>query len=108
MGQEATIITNAQWVKNLPTMQETQRCRFVPWSGKIAWRRKCQLTPVLLPEKSHGQRSLANYSPCGSQKLDIMMKQNNGIMDSFKIEKGACQGFILSPCLFNFYVEDIM
>ena len=43
----------------------------------------------------------------GSQKLD-MMKQNNGIMDSFKIEKGVCQGYILSPCLFHFYVEDIM
>ena len=25
-------------------------------------------TPVFLPEKSHGQRSLAGYSPWGSQK----------------------------------------
>ena len=37
-----------------------------------------------------------------------MMKQNNGIMDSFKIEKGVCQGYILSPCLFHLYVEYIM
>ena len=28
-------------------------------------RRKCQPTPVFLPEKSHGQRSLASYSPWG-------------------------------------------
>ena len=29
-------------------------------------------------------------------------------MDWFKIGKGACQGYILSPCLFNFYTEYIM
>ena len=29
------------------------------------WRRKWQLTPVCSPEKSHGQRSLAGYSPWG-------------------------------------------
>ena len=27
------------------------------------WTRKWQHTPVVLPEKSHGQRSLAGYSP---------------------------------------------
>ena len=30
--------------------------------GKIPWRRKWQLTPVLLPGKSHGQRRLVGYS----------------------------------------------
>ena len=34
------------------------------------WRRKSQPTPVLLPEKSHRQRSLAGYSPCGCKELD--------------------------------------
>ena len=29
-------------------------------------------------------------------------------MDWFKIEKGIHQGCILSPCLFNLYVEYIM
>ena len=29
-------------------------------------------------------------------------------MDWFQIGKGACQGCILSPCLFNFYAEYIM
>ena len=29
-------------------------------------------------------------------------------MDWFQIEKGVHQGCILSPCLFNFYVEYIM
>ena len=30
---------------------------------------KWQLTPVFLPEKSHGQRSLAGYSPDGHKEL---------------------------------------
>ena len=29
-----------------------------------------QLTPVLLPGKSHGQRSLVGYSPWGREELD--------------------------------------
>ena len=29
-------------------------------------------------------------------------------MDWFKIGKGVLQGYILSPCLFNFYAEYIM
>ena len=29
-------------------------------------------------------------------------------MNQFKIGKGVHQSCILSPCLFNFYVEDIM
>ena len=33
--------------------------------GKIPWRRKWQPTPVILPGKSHGWRSLVGYSPCG-------------------------------------------
>ena len=34
------------------------------------WRRKWQLTPVLLPEESHGGRSLVGYSPWGRKELD--------------------------------------
>ena len=36
---------------------------FDSWVGKIPWRRKWQSTSVLLPGKSHGQRSLVGYSP---------------------------------------------
>ena len=57
----------AQMVKNLSTMQET---RVDPWVGKIPWRRKWQPTPVFLPGKSHGQRSLAGYSPRGGKESD--------------------------------------
>ena len=35
------------------------------------WRRKWQCTPVFLPGKSHGQRSLAGYSPWGHKDWDV-------------------------------------
>ena len=37
---------------------------------KIPWRRKWQSTPVLLPGKSHGWRSLIGYSPWGRKESD--------------------------------------
>ena len=35
----------------------------IPASGRSPWRRKWRPTPVFLPGKSHGQRSLAGNSP---------------------------------------------
>ena len=35
------------------------------------WRRKWQPTPVLLPGKSHGRRSLIGYSPWGPEESDM-------------------------------------
>ena len=56
-----------QTVKRLSTMWETG---FDPWVWKIPWRRKWQSAPVLLPGKSHGQRSLVGYSPWGRKESD--------------------------------------
>ena len=51
-------------VKNSPANAgDIKRCRFDPWVGKIPWRRAWLPTPVFLPGASHGQRSLAGYSP---------------------------------------------
>ena len=36
--------------------------------GKIPWRRERLLTPVFLPGKFHGQRSLVGYSPWGRRE----------------------------------------
>ena len=41
-----------------------------PWVGKIPWRREWLSTPVFLPGKSYGQRSLAGYSPWCHKELD--------------------------------------
>ena len=45
-----------------------KRCRLNPWVGKVPWRREWQPTPVFLPGKSHGQRSLAGYGITKSWK----------------------------------------
>ena len=53
------------WLKGKPPCGSDGRvclkCRrpgFDPWVGKIPWKRKWQPTPVILPGKSHGCRSL--------------------------------------------------
>ena len=35
-------------------------------------------------------------------------RTGRGTTDWFQIGKGVCQGYILSPCLFNLYAEYIM
>ena len=52
-------------------MCQCRRHKFDPWVEKIPWRRKWQLTPVCLPEKSNEQRSLVGYSPWGHKELDM-------------------------------------
>ena len=48
-----------------------KRHGFNPWVQKILWSRKWQPTPVFLPGKSHGQRSLAGYNPWGCKESDM-------------------------------------
>ena len=45
--------------------------------GKDPWRRRSQPTPVFLPGKSHGQKSLAGYSPWGHKELDMTLQLKN-------------------------------
>ena len=47
-----------------------KRHRFDPWVGKFPCRRAWQSTPVFLLGESHGQRSLAGYSPQDCKELD--------------------------------------
>ena len=47
---------------------QCRRCGFNPWVGKIPQRRKWQPTPVFLPGKCDGQRSLEGYSPQGHKR----------------------------------------
>ena len=39
---------------------------------------------------------------------EATVRTRHGTTDWFQIGKGVCQGYILSPCLFNFYAEYIM
>ena len=63
-----TLYLVAQMVKHLSTMWET----WVQSLGQeVPWRRKREPTPVLLPRKSHGRRSLVGYSPRGCKESDM-------------------------------------
>ena len=56
-----------------------KRFRFNPCVRKIPWRKKWQPTPVFLPKKFHGLRSLAGYSPWGHKEADTTEHQHTHI-----------------------------
>ena len=59
-----------QWVQNPPAMQEILET-WVPSLGQEdPLEEEMAPTPVFLPGGSHGQRSLAGYSPWGRAELD--------------------------------------
>ena len=65
------------WLMELPRWlsgkESACRCRrhgFNPWVRKIPCRRKWQPTPVFLPGKSHGQRSLVSCRLWGRTESD--------------------------------------
>ena len=55
-----------------PTCQcrRHKRREFDPWVGKIPWKRAWQPTPVFLPGRVHGQRSLVGYSQWDRKESD--------------------------------------
>ena len=57
----------AQMVKHLPTMPETQ---VQSLGQENPLEKEMATTPVLLPKKFHGQRSLVGYSPWGHKESD--------------------------------------
>ena len=56
------------------------RCRFGPWVQKIPWRRKWQPTPIFLPGKFHGRRSLEGYSPWGRRVRHTEATEHAGML----------------------------
>ena len=56
------------WLRGYSVCPHCGRPGFDPWVGNIPWRRKWQPTPILLPGKSHGWRSLVGYSPRGHKE----------------------------------------
>ena len=64
-------------VKNSPpSAGDGRRYGFEPRVRKIPRRRKWQPTPVFFPGESHGQRSVAGYSPWGRKELDILATEH--------------------------------
>ena len=58
-------------VKNLSATEgDTRDMASILELGRFPWSRKWQPTPVFLPGKFHGQRSLMGYSQWGCKELD--------------------------------------
>ena len=65
------------WLSSKESAGQCRRLGFNPWIGGIPWGRKWQPTPVSLSGKSHGQKSLAGYSPWGRKESDTTEQLNN-------------------------------
>ena len=62
----------AQLVKDLPANAgDTRDVGLIPGSGRFPGEGNTGNTPVVLPGKFHGQRSLTGYSPCGRKESDM-------------------------------------
>ena len=63
------------WLRGKESACQCRRRGFDSWVRRIPWRRKWQSTIVVLPGKSHGQRSMVSYSAWGCQRRDLVIKQ---------------------------------
>ena len=70
-----------QWLSGKESAYQCRRPQFLSRVGKIPWRRARQPTPVFLPGKSHGQRSLVGYSPWGCKRVgdDLVTEQQQQV-----------------------------
>ena len=92
-------------VKNQPAM--FRRPRFNPWIRKIPWRRKWLPTPVFLPGESHGQRSLACYSPWGHKESDTAKQLT--LFFTLLTCMQSCRMYRFGwDCIFYIYIYDIV
>ena len=84
-------------VRNLLAMQENG---FIPGVRKIPWRRELQPNPVFLPGKSHGQRSLEDYSPWDHKESKTTEQISLSLQGAYRILqiKTNCYTQMRSTC----------
>ena len=71
----------SRWLSGKESTCQSRRLKFDRWVRRIPWRGKWHPTPVSLPGKSHGQRSLVGYSLWrggggGHKKTDMTWQLN--------------------------------
>ena len=73
------------------TQSKNQQRTWIDISPKTVckWRRKWQPMPVFLPGKSHGQRSLEDYSPWGCRESDTTEQLNHHQMANKHVKRLA-------------------
>ena len=57
------------WLSGKESICQCRRHKLNLWVVNILWKRKWQSTPICLLGKSHGQRSLLDYSPWGHKRV---------------------------------------
>ena len=73
--------------------ESTCRCRRCKRRGCEPWRKKWQPTPVFLPGKSQGQRSLVGYGAWGSKRVghDVMSEKQQKQRVHFGVQQKLTQ-----------------
>ena len=66
----ATYSSILAWSRGSPGERHGNLLQYSCLVRRVPWRRAWQPTPVFLPGDSHGQRSLAGYSPGGHEESD--------------------------------------
>ena len=77
-----------------------KRQEFSPWVRKIPWSRKWHPTPVFLPGKFHGQRSLVGYGPWGHKESDTS-EQLSTQLEVLGVGVGIMKEVIFEKLLYN-------
>ena len=86
----------------------------IPGLGRSPGGGKLQSTPVCLPEKSHGQRSLAGYSPQGCKESHMTEDQSthtHNYQTSIWAQHSGQRPASLLSCqqqLWNFHLTDLL
>ena len=85
----------AQRVKHLPARQET-------WVQSLDWEdpleKEMETTLLLLPGKSHGQRSLVGYSPWDCKELDMRATSLTHSLTHSSFILIVCYSFVFYLC----------
>jgi len=87
----------------------SKRCIFDTWVQKIPWRRKWKPTPIFLPGKSQGQRSLAGYNPrsCMIEWLSTYISLSKNVYLEMNEPTLYCQKMkAIQPIVFSVFVVD--
>ena len=80
------------WLSGKEFTCQRRRHGFDSWVRKIPWRGKWQPTPVFLPGKPHGQRSLVGLQFMGSQRIkqDPMPRHTHWVLST---EIAECEAY---------------
>ena len=88
-------------------------CLFYASTLLFWWERKWWPSPMFLPGKSHGQRSLTGCSPWSCKELDSTLQLNNGFENCnfviyFELRKWDVSSFFLFLLKISFVTQGLL